>query len=252
MNVGRHAVGQHNRQMTKYLILLVGLITNLSCLEKESTLITIVNIEHLDRNGIAKQLSIINKYSPRVIGLNFLLTYDSLDKDIPLSEELSRTKNMIQASKLHNNDPVEIAKWDSLEQYHPKFRFGSHGFSNMTITDDSVIVYELPMRQYYKNETEFAFSYLIAMQYNSDKVDSKYKSGNNDFLFNKNSFGRYFKIISANDLLIENFNKQDLIDKIILMGDLNDTEALFYLDKKRTKRISGVEFQACLIKEILN
>ena len=238
--------------MTKYLTLLVGLISNLSCIEKESFPITIVDIGHLDRNGIAKQLSIINKYSPRVIGLNFLLTYDSLDKDIPLSNELSRTKNMIQATKLHNNDPFEITKWDSLEQYHPKFRFGKHGFSNMTITDDSVIVRELPMRQYYKNETEFAFSYLIAMQYNFDKVNYKYKNGDNDFSFSKNSFGRYFKVISVNDLLTENFDKKDLTDKIVLMGHVSDTEDSFYLDDKRTRRISGVEFQACLIKEILD
>lgn len=238
--------------MTKYLILLVGLITNLSCIEKESFPITIVDIGHMDRNGIAKELSIINKYSPRVIGLNFLLTYDSLDKDIPLSNKLSRTKNMIQATKLHNNDPFEITKWDSLEQYHPKFRFGNHGFSNMTITDDSVIVRELPMRQYYKDETEFAFSYLIAIQYNFDEVNSKYKNGDNDFSFNKKSFGRYFKVISVNDLLTENFDKKDLTDKIVLMGHVSDTEDSFYLDNKRTKRISGVEFQACIIKEILD
>ena len=159
---------------------------------------------------------------------------------------------MIQATKLHNNDPRDITKWDSLEQYHPKFRFGNHGFSNMTITDDSVIVRELPMRQYYKDETEFAFSYLIATQYNFDKVNSKYKNGDNDFSFSKNSFGRYFKVISVNDLLTENFDKKDLTDKIVLMGHMSDTEDSFYLDDKRTKRISGVEFQACLIKEILD
>jgi CHASE2 domain-containing sensor protein len=138
--------------MTKYLILFGGLIFNLGRTQKESVTITIVDIGHLDRVGIAKELSIINKYSPRVIGLDFLLTTDSLDKDIPLTKELSRTTKMIQATKLHNNDPGDVTKWDSLEQYHPKFRFGNSGFSNMTITDDSVIVRELPMRQYYSGE----------------------------------------------------------------------------------------------------
>lgn len=238
--------------MTKYLILFGGLLFSLGCSQKESVTITIVDIGHLDRVGIARELSIINKYSPRVIGLDFLLTTDSLDKDIPLAEELSRTTKMIQATKLHNNDPIDITKWDSLEQYHPKFRFGNSGFTNMTITDDSVIVRELPMRQYYRDDTEFALSYLIASHYDSDKINSKYKNGDNDFSFDKGAFGRYFKVISVKDLLTENFDKKDLTDKIVLMGHVSDTEDSFYLDDSRTKRISGVEFHACIIKEILD
>jgi len=238
--------------MTKYLIIFGGLIFSLGCTKEEPVTITIVDIGHLDRVEIAKELSIVNKYSPRVIGLDFLLTTDSLDKDIPLAEELSRTTKMIQATKLHNNDPRDVTKWDSLEQYHPKFRFGNSGFTNMTITDDSVIVRELPMRQYYRDDTEFALSYLIASHYDSDKINSKYKNGDNDFSFDKDAFGRYFKVISAKDLLTENFDKKDLIDKIVLMGVISDKEDSFYLDDSRTKRISGVEFQACIIKEILD
>jgi len=238
--------------MTKYLILFGGLIFSLSCTKKESVVITIVDIGHLDRVGIAKELSIINKYSPRVIGVNVLFTADSLEKDIPLSEEFGRSQNMIQISKLHNNDPSDITKWDSLEQYHPKFRFGKQGFSNMTITDDSVIVRELPMRQYYRDDTEFAFSYLVAITYDFDKVNPKYKNSDIDYTFDKDTFGHYFKVISAKDLLTENFDKNDLSDKIVLLGYVSDTEDFYYLDEKRTNRISGVEFQACVIKEILN
>jgi CHASE2 domain-containing sensor protein len=236
--------------MTKYL-LIVGLIFSLGCKDEESV-ITIVDIGHLDRVGIAKELTIINKYSPKVIGLDFLLTTDSLDKDIPLSEELSKTKNLVQASKLHNNDQEQITNWDSLERYHPKFRFGSHGFSNITITDDFVFVRELPMRQYYRTDTEFAFSYLIANEYDSRRVNPKYKNGDNDFSFDKNSIGRYFKVISVKDLMTGNFDKKDLTDKIVLMGHVSDTEDSFYLDDKKTKRISGVEIQASIIKEILD
>jgi CHASE2 domain-containing sensor protein len=87
--------------MTKCLLLLVGLILSLSCKEKDS-LITIVDVGHLDRVGIAKQLSIVNKYSPKVIGFDFLLTTDSLDKDISISKEIDMTKNLVQASKLHD------------------------------------------------------------------------------------------------------------------------------------------------------
>ncbi|MBX2898107.1 MAG: CHASE2 domain-containing protein [Cyclobacteriaceae bacterium] len=237
--------------MTKYLIIIIGLISSLGCKDKESV-ITIVDIGHLDRNGIAQQLTIINKYSPKVVGLDFLLTTDSLLKDIPLSQALSKLKNVVESSKLHNKDEGSIDKWDSLERYHPKFRFNNHGFSNITIDDDSVIVSELPMRQYYGNQPVYAFSYMVAKMYNDGHVNSKYENSNQDIDFAKGVIGRYFKIISIKDLMAENFDKKDFTEKIVLMGHVSDKEDSFYLDEKRTKRISGVEIQASFINAILN
>jgi CHASE2 domain-containing sensor protein len=238
--------------MTKYLILFVGLIFTLGCTEKESVTITIVDIGHLDRVGIAKELRIINKYSPRVIGLDFLLTYDSLEKDNQLVDAISKANNLVITTMLHNNDPNDITKWDSLEQYHEKFKFNAHGFSNLTITDDSVIVHELPMRQYYRDEIEFAFSYMVANKYDSDKINSKYKNEDKDFSFDKGSFGHYFKVVSIKDLMMENFDKSDITDKIVLMGHISNTENSFYMDDKRTKKISGTEIQASVIREIMD
>jgi CHASE2 domain-containing sensor protein len=236
--------------MIKY-VLLLGIIFCLACSKKEPVTITIVDIAHLDRVGLAKQIKIINKHSPRVIGLDFLLTTDSLDKDIALSEELARTPDMIQATTLHNSDPEDITNWDSLDQYHPKFRFGDQGFSNITITRDSVIVPRLPMRQYYRDNTVLGFSYLIAARYDRGRIAPKYNDGDHDFSFDEESFGGFFKVISAKDLFAGNFDKNDLTDKIVLMGHVSDKEDSFYLDDSRTKRISGVEVHACVIREIL-
>src|SRR5258707_11902475 len=97
-------------------------------------------LDTLTEKELLRILSIINKYSPKEVGLDFLLTTDSLYKDGPLSDAISKAKNLVQSSKLHNNDESVITKWDSLERYHPKFQFGSYGFSNISITDDSVIV----------------------------------------------------------------------------------------------------------------
>ncbi|MFM7850699.1 MAG: CHASE2 domain-containing protein, partial [Flammeovirgaceae bacterium] len=83
-------------------------------------------------------------------------------------------------------------------------------------------------------------------------AECKFKNGDNDFTFDNDAFGRYFKVISVNDLLTENFDKKDLTDKIVLMGHVSDKEDSFYLDDKRAKRISGVEIHASIIKEILD
>src|SRR5258705_6339437 len=104
--------------MNKTFLILAGLIFRLSCKVKESA-ITIVDIGHLDRDGIAKQLNIINKYSPKVIALDFMLTTDSLDKDRLLVEAIARVKNLVQSSILHNYNKTSDS-WDSLEVYHSK------------------------------------------------------------------------------------------------------------------------------------
>lgn len=90
---------QQPHPMTKYLLLLsIIFIWGCSRKEKEPVSITIVDIGYIDRAQITKELSIVNKYNPRVIGLDFLLTIDSLEKDVALAEELSRTKNLVQST----------------------------------------------------------------------------------------------------------------------------------------------------------
>jgi hypothetical protein len=140
--------------------------------------------------------------------------------------------------------------WDSLEMYHEKFQKDHFGFSNITSTDDSVVAPELPMRQYYRERIIHALSYVVAER--SFGVNPKYKqNGDRHFSFKKSSIGRYFKVISVNDLLAEKFDKSDLKDKIVLMGYVTDKKGSFYLDDKRKKRISGVEIQASFIQQLI-
>lgn len=237
--------------MGKYLIPVLAFMIILGCKEQEPAPITIVDIGTLDRVGIARELNIINKYSPQVVAFDILFTRDSLEKDDELIEALSKTPNAVVAAALHRNHPEDVTRWDSLEQCHPKFNIADHGFSNLTITDDSVIVRELAMRQYYKRETELAFSYAVAGKYDQTKIKSEYKTGYTDFVFDNGTFDYRFKIISIKDLLEENFDKNDITGKIVLMGYVGNKDA-FYLNNARTKKISGTEIQAGLIREILD
>jgi CHASE2 domain-containing sensor protein len=231
--------------------LLIVVILLIGCSSRDTSLITIVDIGYLDRSGIAKQLQIINKYSPRVVVLDFMLTTDSLEKDVLITEALANTSNLVQSTILHNY--VESKSyWDSLETYHPKFRASAHGFSNITITDDSVIVAELPMRQFYRNNAEPALSFLAAeksfgatLKFTHDLRDDRHHR------FDKAEFTRDFKIISTSDLLNERFKKEDLTDKIVMMGQISKGDDVFYLDRSRTEMITGVEIQANFIMQII-
>jgi CHASE2 domain-containing sensor protein len=238
--------------MKKYLFAFISLALGLSCQERESV-ITIVDIGYLDRNGIAQELNIINQHSPKIVGLDFLLTTDSLDKDTNLEEAIANTRNVVQAVVLH--DFIERSNyWEDLEVPHSKFRHGNIGFSNFTITDDSICVPGLPMRQYHNETLVYAFSYAIAKNSFGVKAhaEAHHEHEIKDLYFPQNAIGRYFKVLSMKDLLTGNFKESDFKNKIVLMGHVTDNESSFFQNRERTRRISGVEIQASFIERILN
>lgn len=125
----------------------------------------------------------------------------------------------------------------------------NYGFANIT-TEDSVFVRELPMQQLFRERTVYAFSYVIAQ--NSFGVKPKYQdTGNKDLELSLNGLGKNYKLITRQDLATGNFKKEDLNDKIVLLGYIGSKQDFFYLDKKKRKRINGVEIQAAIIDEIV-
>jgi CHASE2 domain-containing sensor protein len=237
--------------MTKTFLLVIGLIFSFGCKKSDpSMMITIVDIAYLDRVGIANLLEIINKYSPKVVGLDFMLTTDSLTKDELLKEQLAQVKNLVQSSILHGYRDT-FNYWDSLETYHSKFGHRDAGFTNITISADSVFVPELPMRQYYRDQEVMSLSYVIAER--AFGVDAAFRDGQDrDFYFDQSKIGKYFTVITPEQLLEEKFNSSDLDGKIVILGHVSDDEDCFFIDTEKTRRISGVEIQASLVSQILS
>jgi hypothetical protein len=146
-------------------------IFTLGCGHKKKNpvdVITIVDIGKNDRIELGKQLRIINDNSPKLVGLDFFLVPDSLDKDSILVKELLRTKNAVQVVGLHDFDSASKT-WKNLEVSNSKFKASFHGYSNITTTDDSIFVRALPLKQSYKNSFVPSFSYVIAENYSSVK-----------------------------------------------------------------------------------
>ena len=132
---------------------------------------------------------------------------------------------------------------------HPKFKVLNYGFANIT-SEDSVLVKELPMQQLFRDRTVYAFSYVIAQ--NSFGVKPKYLDTGNKDLELDLKLGRNYKLITRQDLTAGNFKKEDLNDKIVLLGYIGEKEDFFYLDKEKKKKIKGVEIQAAIIDEIIH
>lgn len=232
-----------------FSLIIIGLLITLGCIVKRDPIITIVNIGHSDRLEIGKQLSIIKKYSPKVIGLDFYLVPDSLDKDTILVKELETIGNTVQIVGLHDlYEPDYI--WDSLEVSHPKFKIANHGFVNFA-TEDSVLIKELPMTQSFNSRQIYCFGYVVAQ--NSFGVKNRFKdTGDKELKLNLDGLGKNYKLITSDELFSGKFKKQDIKDKIVIMGYIGEREDFYYLDKEKTKRISGVEVHAAIIDELIN
>jgi hypothetical protein len=232
-----------------YVTLLIISVSILISCNASRSVITLVDVGNYGRIGIGKELKIINKYNPKVVAFNFILDHDSLHVDSILVNEMSKTRNLVTCKEVKGYMDF-LNSWLVLQGSDPKFDTEFFGFSNISITDDSVLIPELPMRQLCMRTTVPSLSYAIADR--SFGVKNKY-NGNEmgDFIFKRKRFGSFFKVIGLHDLLTENFNASDLKNKIVIIGFVS-TEALFYLDSKWTKTITGTELQACFVSEILN
>jgi CHASE2 domain-containing sensor protein len=230
-------------------ILVILFAATLGCAKKGS-LITIVDVGHNNRVEIGKQLRVINKYSPKLIALDFFLVPDSLEHDTILVKELNNAKMIIQGVGLHWSN----SRWygngrDSLDISNPKFNAAEFGFLNL-MGEDSVLVKELPMMQPFGTIPIYSFSYVIAR--NSYGVDRQFIAKNYEPVkLELKGLGRNYQFISRKDLAAGKFRSRDFKDKIVIMGYLGGKEDFLYLNKEKKQKVNGVEVHAAIIEEII-
>jgi hypothetical protein len=247
LNAGQINVMLLNREMKVCLTIIILLFLTLVSCENRQTIITVVDIGENNRLTVGKQLRIINTCSPRIVALDFFLVPDSLDADSILVKELAVAKNTVLAAGLHN--PLGSSdEWDSLELSHSKFRTSAYGFTNFSEAD-SVILKELPMKQFFRGKPVYAFSYIVAE--NSFGIKSKYKNRGSDFIDLSLDNLKNYKLITSDELFTGQFDKSDFEDKIVIMGYIGQKEDLLYIDKNLPK-VNGVEIHTAFINELLD
>lgn len=218
------------------------------------TNIVIVNIGPLDRRGIAQQLMILNKYEPRVIGIDIFFDcsgfpYDTIScpplKDTLGNEMLSfaiaQAKNIVMVTKLEQAD--SLAKldleevYDSLRKSDDRFLIGAYeGFANLEteaeFQDDYKACRRMPPTRYVNDEQLYAFSVQMAYLYDSAATERFLKRGNQWETINyrgnimdwsgRTNYPNMFWALDWDDVLNENFWPGLLKDKIVVMGSLGD------------------------------
>jgi len=198
--------------------------------------IVLVNIAHLPREAIAEQVRIINKYNPKVIGLDTFFPHPkNPENDSALAANLLKIENLVMASKLLNfNEKTET--FDSIKLSAQKFRPNADfAFANL-ITAEGVQQEDVKTcRSFnpllpFKDTTQLAFATKLANYYAPGKVDKLLARNNETEIINYkgNSFGSIsnfaptFFALDVMDVFNENFVPEMIEDKIVIFGFLGD------------------------------
>lgn len=218
------------------------------------TNIVIVNIGALPRRGVAEQIRILNKYKPKVIGMDSFFDCplglrDTINcppmadvmGNVMLANAIDEAENFVlvtrvtQTDSLYNTGIVDM--YDSLERTDEDIRGKAlEGYANLPTDADNQESFKacrtfIP-RIKVGNDTLHAFAVEVASVFAPDKTQRFLNRGNEEEVINyrgnildmygASSFaGRYFAL-DWYQVLNEEFLPTLITDKIVLMGYMGD------------------------------
>lgn len=188
------------------------------------TTVVVVNIGTLTREGIAEQLSIINRYRPRVVGIDVEFSKPKEESvDSLLEAVFAQTRNLVLWSKVEGGrrQPDGSVVWDTLLKVLPRFARHAHtGFTNALTEGDSQFESWRETTAFEKiadGTTEYSFATQIAMLYDSAKAQKFINRGNEYEIINYRGNTDKFQTLDVEDVFRENFTPETLRDKIVIM-----------------------------------
>ncbi len=218
------------------------------------TNLVIVNIGALSRREVAEQIRIINKYKPRIIGIDSyfncpLNLRDTINcppmadvmGNFILGSAISEVENFVMVTRVTQTDSLYnsgvIDQYDSIEHTDIEIRGNSfEGYANLPTDADNQESFKacrtfIP-RLVVSGDTLNAFSVEVARLFAPEKVERFLARGNYEEVINyrgnildmygASSFaGRYFAL-DWYQVLNEEFLPSLITDKIVLMGYMGD------------------------------
>lgn len=241
--------------------------------------IVMVNIGNLPREGIARQIEIINRYEPAVIGLDVMLdAVKEWPEDSALTRVLSETPNIVIGEKLVglNEETGEFAMTVKPEDHIvQEARLGYVNLiTNAEVQEDLKMCREFTPSEIVQGETRYAFPVRLAYAYDSAKTE-KFLARDNDIetvnykgniiSFSSANYGMKYFALDVYDIFDQNFTADLFKDKIVIMcfmgeyiGDTETTEDFYftpmnenYVGKAKNDMFGGV-IHANIISQILD
>src|SRR5688500_4655598 len=170
--------------------------------------VVLVNIGNLSRAGIAEQIRIISKYSPKVIGIDSYFNCEGGLRDtincpqlldtmgnLLLANSIKEPGNVVLVSKFHQSytsfKTGAFDVYDSMEYSDPAFQyFSQFGFANLvtankaTYQEDVKICRAFVPRMRINGQEHLAFSVKMAMLFDSVKTLEFLKRNREEELIN--------------------------------------------------------------------
>lgn len=188
--------------------------------------IVVVNIGNLPRAGVAEQIRIINKYKPKVIGIDSFFNCEGGFQDtincpqlldtlgnLILANAIQEAGNVVLVSKLHQSTALyksgEIDVYDSIEFSDPLFQeYAYHGYANLVTDaryqDDVKICRSFIPRMKVGEKEELAFAVRVAMNYDSVATNRFLDRDNEEEIIN------YRGNIEIQDVKLKSLREKDL------------------------------------------
>jgi CHASE2 domain-containing sensor protein len=199
-------------------------------LYKADTNIVLVNIGRLSRAGIAEEIKIINKYKPKVIGIDAAFRFPkNLQSDTALVYAMAGVRSLVLVSGIHQFNQ-ESGQYDTLETSHPMFnRHGVTGFANLIVENDDYYksCRSFSPKEKVRGQTELAFPVKVAQQYHPEIIKTFLERNNAyEHINYRGDFkGGAFYALDVADIFDPGMEEvlQELIkDKIVLMGFMGE------------------------------
>lgn len=244
------------------LFLFCFIITALSCNSQIAERdIVLINVDTINRNGITREISIVNSLNPKVIAIDLQFSNDTeYDQDTRLIQALDKCKNLIMASVIENytGDGVEYKRftYGSLPDYRTNAKTG---FINaLPERDEFQTLKRFSIVEKVNGDYEYHFGVRTAMAYDSLKAMDFVKSNPRIIDIDYQGGRRKFKAFSAFEVLNKKVSRKDIEGKIVLMGYVgpSDEDKFFSPLNKKTKPykpdIYGLEYLANIVAQVLN
>jgi CHASE2 domain-containing sensor protein len=188
------------------------------------TNIILVNIGHLNREQIARQIKLIRSHEPKAIGFDafFSLQGDSV-ADADLKSQFDATQNLIMACYLTGKESL-AGKYDSLETSNTYFDAGTRALVNLGgANPETSTVRTFCPSKVFKGDTLWAMAAELVRFYDREAFERLSGRDNEkeviNYIGNRNAFICFDaeeSLDSATDLSI-------IRNKIVLMGYMNNT-----------------------------
>ncbi len=229
------------------------------------TNVVLVNIGHLNRAQIGRQISNLAKHNPAVIGVDaFFRKRKSFDEDVQLIMAVNQANPIVMVSELVL--PNEHGCFDSIATSHVQFnQFAENGFANMlTAAEGFKTTREFVPKNCVADTQELSFAAKLVSFYKPEKLNLLLDRQSETEVINWRGNHSKFFTLDALEVLNESTDLSFVKGKIVMLGYMgnrigeNSLEDTFYTPMNRQSGsktfpdMYGVVVHANIVSMILN